>query len=120
MRLLSCAEFFLKINFIEKQIRNAIRASTSLSPDQDRPPVGPDLGPNYLQRLSSDDKSRFHFESVILYNLNTKLQTLMTRCRLCVYRSLSVMFAYIPLDVRPFARSSVLANGMFFIQNTLT
>ena len=28
----------------------------SLDPDQDRHSVGPDLGPNYLQRLSADDK----------------------------------------------------------------
>ena len=29
----------------------------SLEPDQDRRFVGPDLGPNCLQRLSADDKS---------------------------------------------------------------
>ena len=31
--------------------------SNSLDPDQDRPSVGPDLGPKCLQRLSADDKS---------------------------------------------------------------
>ena len=31
--------------------------SNCLYPDQDRPPVGPDLGQNGLQRLSADDKS---------------------------------------------------------------
>ena len=31
--------------------------SNGLDPDQDRQNVGPDLGPNCLQRLSSDDKS---------------------------------------------------------------
>ena len=30
--------------------------SNSLGPDQDRHAVGPDLGPNCLQRLSADDK----------------------------------------------------------------
>ena len=30
--------------------------SKSLDPDQDRPSVGPDLGPKFLQRLSTDDK----------------------------------------------------------------
>ena len=30
--------------------------SNSLDPDQDRHSVGPDLGPNCLQRLSADDK----------------------------------------------------------------
>ena len=29
-----------------------------LDTDQDRRSVGPDLGPNCLQRLSADDKSR--------------------------------------------------------------
>ena len=31
--------------------------SNSLDPDQDRLSVGPDLNPNFLQRLSADDKS---------------------------------------------------------------
>ena len=31
--------------------------SNCLDPDQDRHFVGPDLGPNCLQRLSADDKS---------------------------------------------------------------
>ena len=30
--------------------------SNSLDPDQDRHNVGPDLGPNSLQRFSADDK----------------------------------------------------------------
>ena len=37
---------------------NTIGVSNSLDPDQARHFVGPDLGPNYLQRLSSDNKSR--------------------------------------------------------------
>ena len=36
---------------------NNIRVSNSLDPDQARHFVGPDLGPNCLQRLSADDKS---------------------------------------------------------------
>ena len=36
---------------------NTIIVSNSLDPDQDRRSVGPDLGPNHLQRLSVDDKS---------------------------------------------------------------
>ena len=35
-----------------------MRVSNSLDPDKDRHSVGPDLGPNCLQRLSADDKSR--------------------------------------------------------------
>ena len=34
-----------------------MRMSNNLDPDQDRHSVGPDLGPNCLQRLSVDDKS---------------------------------------------------------------
>ena len=36
---------------------NTIRMSNSLDPDQAGCFVGPDLGPNCLQRLSIDDKS---------------------------------------------------------------
>ena len=36
---------------------NTIRVSNGLDPDQDRHSVGPDLGPNCLQRLSAVDKS---------------------------------------------------------------
>ena len=35
--------------------RNTIRVSNSLDPDQAQQNVGPDLGPNCLQRLSADD-----------------------------------------------------------------
>ena len=35
-----------------------IRVSNSLDPDQAQQYVRPDLGPNCLQRLSTDDKSR--------------------------------------------------------------
>ena len=49
--------FFFKINFTKNSFRNTIRVSNGLDPDQDRHFVGPDLGPNYLQRLSADDKS---------------------------------------------------------------
>ena len=35
-----------------------IRVSNSLDPDQARQNVGPDLGPNCLQRLTTDNKSR--------------------------------------------------------------
>ena len=50
---------FFQINFFTNSFRNTIRVSNSLDPDQDRHNVGPDLGPNCLQRLSADDKSRF-------------------------------------------------------------
>ena len=37
---------------------NTIRVSNNLDSDQARHLVGPDLGPNCLQRLSPDNKSR--------------------------------------------------------------
>ena len=43
---------FFKINFFEISSE-----SNSLDPDQARRFVGPDLGPNCLQRLSADDKN---------------------------------------------------------------
>ena len=58
MLLLSSADFFSRFSFFFKKIfRNHIRVSNSLDSDQDRPSVGPDLGPNCLQRLSAHYKS---------------------------------------------------------------
>ena len=51
-RLLTLA----KLAFSKKSFRNKIRVSNGLVPDQDQRSVGPDLGPNCLQRLSADDK----------------------------------------------------------------
>ena len=56
MILLSSYDFF-KTNFFKKFFEHYIRVSNSLDPDQDRHPVGPDLDPNCLHRLSADDKS---------------------------------------------------------------
>ena len=50
---MTCCEWGIK-----EEIRNTIRMSNSLDPDQSRHFVGPDLGPNCLQRLSADDTSR--------------------------------------------------------------
>ena len=52
MILLPSADFKKKNCFM-----NNLRVLNDLDPDQDRGSVGPDLGPNYLQRLSADDKS---------------------------------------------------------------
>ena len=50
--------FFSNSHFSEKIFRNTIRVSNGLDPDQDRHFVGPERGPNCLQSLSEDDKSR--------------------------------------------------------------
>ena len=51
--------FFNEICF-KISVRNNTRVSNGLDPDQDRHSVGPDLGPNCLQMLSADDKSKYN------------------------------------------------------------
>ena len=55
MLLLSSADFFQNLLFLQKILsrKNTIRVSNSLDPDQDRHFVGPDLGSTCLQRLSA-------------------------------------------------------------------
>ena len=55
--------FLLSVDFFQKKnsknsFKNTFRASNGLDPDQDRQSVGPDLGPNCLQRLSADDTAK--------------------------------------------------------------
>ena len=64
MLFLSSVDFFQKCTFskqILSQTLSSIRESNYLDPDQDQHIVSPDLGPNCLQRLSTDDKS-FHLQ----------------------------------------------------------
>ena len=49
---------FSKIIIFKKLFRNIIRESNSLDPDQEWHSVGPNLGPNLLQRLSADGTRR--------------------------------------------------------------
>ena len=53
MLLRISADFFFKITFFKKFFKNAFRVSNHLDQDQD---PHSDLGPNYLQSLSTDDK----------------------------------------------------------------
>ena len=48
-----CLLTFSKLSFSNNFFRNTIRASNDLDPDQDRHLVGPDLGPNCLQKVIS-------------------------------------------------------------------
>ena len=50
--------FFQNQLFQKNSFRNTIRVSNSLDPDQARHIVGPDLGPNCLQKFSADDTRR--------------------------------------------------------------
>ena len=45
----------MNINFPKNSFNGTIRVSNSLDPDQARHFVCPDLGPNCLQRLSTED-----------------------------------------------------------------
>ena len=45
--------------FFLNYFRNAIRVQNGLDPDQELCFVGPDLGPNCLQGLSAENKSRY-------------------------------------------------------------
>ena len=62
MHLLSSDDFFsskFAFFFLSKNsFRNNIKVSNSLDQGQDRRSVGPDLGPNCLQRLSANEESR--------------------------------------------------------------
>ena len=49
---------FLQNELLKKSFRNPIRVSSNFDPDRIRCSVGPYLGPNCLQRLSADHKSR--------------------------------------------------------------
>ena len=55
---MSSAAFFPKSKFLKNYFRNAFRVANNLNPDQARHFVGPDLGPNCLQRLPAVDTSR--------------------------------------------------------------
>ena len=56
MLLMSSAAFIQNNFYHHFFFRNTIRVSNCLDLDQDRHSVGPDLGPNCLQKLSADDK----------------------------------------------------------------
>ena len=56
-------QIFLKINFFE--IFFTIRVPNSLDFDQAQRFVGPDLGPNCLQRSSADDTSRQRVKKLV-------------------------------------------------------
>ena len=49
---LSSVDYLLQLTFTKKILSGIQSVSNSLDPNH-----GPDLGPNYLQRLSADDKS---------------------------------------------------------------
>ena len=58
MLLMSSANFFQ--NIFKDSFTNTLRLTNGLDPDQRRRSVCPDLGPNYLEWLSADDRSRPH------------------------------------------------------------
>ena len=81
---LSSIDFFQNKLCQKNSFRNTIRVSSSLNPDQVRRFVGPDLGPNCLQRLSADDTSiqRVYCLSALY---TTVICSLICLCTLVVY-----------------------------------
>ena len=63
--------FFKLLFFPKNSLRNTIRVSNRLEPDQAGHSVGPDLGPNCLQRLSEELVDSFLFLSneISIFNL---------------------------------------------------
>ena len=59
---LPSADFFSKLTFSKNYLRNTIQVSNSLDLDQAGHFVGPDLGPNFLQKLSADNKNS-HYQT---------------------------------------------------------
>ena len=72
MLFLSSAESFSKSTFSINSFRNTIRVSNILDPDQGQHFVGPDLGPNCLQRLSTNGTSRQRVISSIVWPAMTR------------------------------------------------
>ena len=64
--------FFFKLTFTKNSFRNTIRVSNSLDPDQARRFVGPDLGPNCLQRYQKTTKVATSGERVNCMVVNVK------------------------------------------------
>ena len=56
--------FFMFLSSFRKEYQSVKR----LNPDQDRHSVGPDVGPNCLQRLSADDKCPCQQEKSLSFN----------------------------------------------------
>ena len=62
LRIFSCfcyhlLTFSLIFCFSKNSFKNNIRVSNCSDPDQDGHSFSPNLGPNFLHRLSADDKS---------------------------------------------------------------
>ena len=70
-----CMLFCCLLFYSKYSSRNRIRVSKSLDPDQARHFVGPDLGPNCLQRLSADTKSSLLSIEVIIDAANCYLMS---------------------------------------------
>ena len=60
-----CLLIFSKSTFPKKYFRNTISVSNSFDPERTLHSVGPDLGPNCLQRLSADGTSRLRVKEFL-------------------------------------------------------
>ena len=97
-----CLLNFIKLYFFKKFIRNTIRASNGLDPDQDGHFVSPDLGQNCLQRLSVMTRKNLHMVgSKILITISPDLdpnclQILLTDDKSRPNKERVILFKYYP------------------------
>ena len=70
---------FSKSNFTKNSCKNTTRVSKGLDQDQARRFVGPDLGPNCLQKLSTDDtcSQRANGDRESVLHISARLYTCM-------------------------------------------
>ena len=94
MLFVVCCFFSLRNQLFRKNsFGNTNRVSNRLDPDQARHFVGPDLGPNCLQRLSVDDTSRQRVnmvrvnEKYMLTDIYTMRMSLSKISTICIYKN---------------------------------
>ena len=97
--LLWSANIFKSKTFLKKYFRNTITVSNSLDPDQDRRSVGPDLGPNCLQKLSADNTSRQRVKStnstvLVVHSHTVMMNVLSVRLIIYLIRSLCMLLKF--------------------------
>ena len=79
--------FLLKQTPFKKFLRATIRVSNSSDPDQPRLFVKPDLGPNYLQRLSTDKQDTFIAKRAHARNVQRTIHVIAhEKCMFCCHQ----------------------------------
>ena len=96
--------------FSQKSFRNSIRVSNRLDTDQVRHFVWPDLGPNCLQRLSTDDKSLFAGKELTKQGGQVALNRSPEFCSQLTYRNLLKLTMFL---VTPVGKPILVPRALF-------